>query len=54
MPDESTIMVTTDCVRLVIDGSKVFDGTKAELKMVLEQHKRFMDYLDSHADGGEL
>lgn len=51
---KALVTIREECVRVVIDGDVVFDGSKAELRNVLEQHGRFMDYLNSQREGGEL
>lgn len=39
--------VTSDVVEIVIDGTVAYSGGVDELKVTLEQHMKFMDYIDS-------
>lgn len=44
---------TQDNVRILIDGDCLFEGSKEELRSVLERHRKFMEYVDSHDGDGE-
>lgn len=38
--------VTNDIVEIRIDGETAYSGGVDELRIMLEQHKQFMDYID--------
>lgn len=42
--------ITNDIVEIRIDGETVYSGGVDELRIMLEQHRRFMDYIDSHEE----
>lgn len=48
-----SLEVTNDIVEIRIDGETAYSGGIDELRIMLEQHKRFMDYIDGIEDKGE-
>ena len=41
---------TSDIVEIQIDGRISYSGGVEELKTMLEQHEKFIDYIDSHEE----
>ena len=53
--DRVSFAVTYSTVQIRIDGRNVYSGGVDELKELLEQHVKFMDYIDScEGDDGQL
>ena len=53
--DRVSFAVTYDVVQIRIDGMIAYSGGVDELKALLEQHGKFMDYIDScEGDDGRL
>lgn len=42
--------VTIDVVQITIDGETVYSGGVDELRTLLVQHEKFMDYIDSREE----